>query len=99
MLIALLALLTVSSPILWLLRPHRWRHAGWLAAIPPALVTAWLITQLAPVGQGVFVTEQVTWSDAFGLNLQLRLDGLALLFGLIIAGIGVCIAIYAGYYF
>ena len=99
MLIALLALLTVSSPLLWLLRPHRWRHAGWLAAIPPALVTAWLITQLAPVGQGVFVTEQVTWSDAFGLNLQLRLDGLALLFGLIIAGIGACIAIYAGYYF
>jgi multicomponent Na+:H+ antiporter subunit A len=99
MLIALLALLALTGPLLWLLRPHRWRHAGWLAAIPPALVTAWLLTQLGPVGNGAILTEQYVWSEVFGLALDLRLDGLGLFFGLIIAGIGAAIAIYTGYYF
>lgn len=99
MLIASLAFLALTGPVLWLLRPHRWRHAGWLAAVAPALVTGWLLTQLAPIGHGAILAEQYIWSDAFGLTLDLRLDGLALFFGLIIAGIGTAIAIYAGYYF
>ncbi|MCW5877784.1 MAG: DUF4040 domain-containing protein [Anaerolineales bacterium] len=99
MLITLLALLAVSAPTLWLLKPQRWRHAGWLAALPPLVVTAWLLTQLGPVGQGAVIREQYVWSEAFGLALDLRLDGLSLFFGLIVAGIGAAIAVYAGYYF
>jgi multicomponent Na+:H+ antiporter subunit A len=99
MLIALLALLALTGPLLWLLRPHRWRHAGWLAALSPALVTVWLLTQIYPVGHGTILFEQYVWSEAFGLTLDLRLDGLGLFFGLIIAGVGTAIAIYTGYYF
>ncbi|MBX3047910.1 MAG: DUF4040 domain-containing protein [Anaerolineales bacterium] len=99
MLITLLALLAVSAPTLWLLKPQRWRHAGWLAALPPLVVTAWLLTQLGPVGQGAVIREHYVWSEAFGLALDLRLDGLSLFFGLIVAGIGAAIAVYAGYYF
>ena len=93
MLIASLVLLALTSPILWLLRPQRWRHSGWLAALPPAAVTVWLLTQLDPVSHGQFATAHYAWSDAFGLMLDLRLDGLALLFGLIIAGIGVAVTV------
>lgn len=99
MLMASLVLLALTSPILWLLRPHRWRHSGWLAALPPAAVTIWLFTQLGPISQGQVLADSYVWSEAFGLVLQLRLDGLALLFGLIIAGIGTAIAVYTGYYF
>jgi multicomponent Na+:H+ antiporter subunit A len=99
MLMTLLALLALTGPLLWLLRPHRWRHSGWLAALPPALVTGWLLTQLQPIAQGASVQESYAWSEAFGLTLALRLDGLALFFGLIITGIGAAIAIYTGYYF
>ncbi|MBX3045578.1 MAG: DUF4040 domain-containing protein [Anaerolineales bacterium] len=99
MLTNLLALLAVSGPILWLLRPHRWRHAGWLAAVAPAAVTAWLLGQLGPVSQGITLNEHYSWSQALGLALDLRLDGLGLFFGLIIAGMGTAIAVYAGYYF
>jgi multicomponent Na+:H+ antiporter subunit A len=99
MLVNLLLLLAVASPVFWLAQPHRWRHNGWLAAIPPALVTAWLVGQTAAVAQGEVITAHYAWVESLGLSLDLRLDGLALLFGLIISGIGVAIAIYAGYYF
>ncbi|MCW5876174.1 MAG: DUF4040 domain-containing protein [Anaerolineales bacterium] len=99
MLTTLLALLALTGPALWLLKPHRWRHAGWLAALSPAVVTGWLLAQLPRVGGGVVLREQFAWSEAFGLALDLNLDGLALLFGLVIAGIGTAIAVYAGYYF
>ncbi len=93
-----LLFLAISSPLLWLLRPHRFRHVGWVAAIPPALVTAMLLTQLQPVSQGIFLHERYPWSAALGLEIILRLDGLALFFGLIIAGIGAAVALYTGYY-
>ncbi len=99
MLIQLLALLALTAPALWLLRPHRWRHAGWLAALAPAVVTGWLLSQLGAVSQGSALSEHYAWSQALGLALDLRLDGLSLFFGLIIAGMGTAIAVYAGYYF
>jgi NADH:ubiquinone oxidoreductase subunit 5 (subunit L)/multisubunit Na+/H+ antiporter MnhA subunit len=97
MLLALLALLALTSPVLWLLQPHRVRHSGWVAALPPAFVFGWLLNQLG--SEQTPLVENYLWSPEFGLSLGLRLDGLALLFGLIITGIGVAVAIYAGYYF
>ena len=80
-------------------RPHRWRHVGWIAALTPAAVTVWLLAQMPAVADGVFPSEQYAWVPSLGLELAFRLDGLALLFGLIVAGIGAGIALYTGYYF
>lgn len=99
MLLILLALLALTSPILWLLRPHRFRHAGWLATLPPLAVMLWLIGQSGLIAQGGVISESYAWSTTLGLALSLRVDGLALLFGLIITGVGACIALYTGYYF
>lgn len=93
-----LLLLALTGPVLWLIRPHRFAFAGWLAALPPALVTAWQLMQLSSVANGQYLTEQIAWSPALGLELSFRLDGLALLFGLIITGIGTAIALYTAYY-
>lgn len=94
-----LILLALTGPILWLIRPHRFVFAGWLAAIPPAIVTVWQAMQLTTVAEGHFITEQIAWSPALGLALSFRLDGLSLFFGLIITGIGAAIALYTAYYF
>jgi len=94
-----LALLALAGPILWLLRPHRIPFVGWLAAIPPAIVTGWLLLQLPAIGNGQVLAEEIPWSPALGLALSFRLDGLALFFGLIITSIGSCIALYTAYYF
>ena len=93
-----LLLLALTGPVLWLIRPHRFAFAGWIAALPPALVTAWQLMQLSSVANGQYLTEQIAWSPALGLELSFRLDGLALFFGLIITGIGTAIALYTAYY-
>ena len=41
---------------------------------------------------------QADWVPAIGLNANFRLDGLALMFALLISGIGVLIVLYAAYY-
>jgi multicomponent Na+:H+ antiporter subunit A len=98
LLICLLAL-ALASPLFWIVRPHRFRHIGWLAALVPAGVTAWLLIQLPTIAAGNTITTTVPWSPQLGLELALRVDGLGAFFGLIITGIGAAIALYTGYYF
>jgi len=94
-----LGLLVLSGLLLYLLKPHRWRHAGWVAALPPALVTAWQLAQMSAVASGQAVAESYAWAPSVGLEILLRLDGLALLFGLVVTGMGAAVALYTGYYF
>ncbi|MCB0063847.1 MAG: DUF4040 domain-containing protein [Caldilineaceae bacterium] len=93
-----LALLAATGLILWLIRPHRFAFAGWLAAIPPAIVTGWQLMHLNAIGSGQIFSDEIAWSPALGLALSFRLDGLSLFFGLIITGIGTAIALYTAYY-
>ncbi len=93
-----LLLLALSGLLLWLIRPQRFAWVGWLAALPPAIVTGWQLMQLGAVADGHYLTDQIAWSPALGLELSFRLDGLSLFFGLIITGIGTAIAIYTAYY-
>lgn len=92
-------LIGVAGPLLWAARPHRFRHSGWIAALVPALVTAWLLTQIPGVVAGNFRAESYAWVPELSLALSFRLDGLTLFFGLIVTGIGTAIALYTGYYF
>jgi multicomponent Na+:H+ antiporter subunit A len=97
-LISSLALLAAAGVVFRLAKPHRFRHAGWLAAIAPAIVTVWQLLQVDNVASGVFPLESYDWAPQLGLILSLRLDGLALFFGIIITGIGTMIAVYTAYY-
>lgn len=72
---------------------------GWLLA--PAPLTAFVLLLLAApnVLTGQKLHWSLTWMPSLGAEFALALDGLSLLFGLIITGIGTLITIYAGYYF
>jgi multicomponent Na+:H+ antiporter subunit A len=94
-----LALLFASGLLLFFVKPHRWRHAGWVAAIPPALITGWQLAQMVSVSTGTIQSETYAWVPSIGLEIALRLDGLALLFGLVVTGMGAFVALYTGYYF
>ena len=96
--VSLLAL-ALASPILWAIRPVRFRHIGWLAAIAPAAIAIWLGIQLPRIAAGEILSAHLPWSPQLGLELVLRVDGLAAFFGLIITVIGAAIALYTGYYF
>lgn len=72
---------------------------------------AWLVASLVPIGLlGYFlqflpaisangsITKVYEWVPALGLNLSFHLDGLSLLFALLITGIGSLVFIYTAYY-
>jgi multicomponent K+:H+ antiporter subunit A len=69
------------------------------AAIPAALGLAVLAPYVPDVLlNGETLVQQWAWLCALGLNLSLRLDGLSLVFILIVSGIGLLVIVYAHYY-
>jgi multicomponent Na+:H+ antiporter subunit A len=77
-------------------------RAGCSAAVAvtaPAAVLVWLLANLPAVNRGEAVTAHLAWMPAFGIDLDLRLDGLAAVMVLLAAGIGVAVVIYGAAYF
>lgn len=77
-----------------------WRRncTVWAAGLVIA-VTLMLLLRLAPAAfAGEVLTVGWPWFPALGLSLAFRLDGLGLMFGLLILGIGLLIVPYARYY-
>ncbi|PKN62054.1 MAG: hypothetical protein CVU57_26130 [Deltaproteobacteria bacterium HGW-Deltaproteobacteria-15] len=72
--------------------------AGWVLAIFPLLLFLQLITFLGQVGRGETVLFSVSWLPSLGVSLSFYLDGLSLLFGLLITGVGVLVFIYTSSY-
>lgn len=98
MLWAILAVLVaaVLAPLLRLFPP---RSVGPVAALLPLGLAAWFATWLGPVASGAVETQSYAWAPSLGISLAFRLDGLALLFALLVTGIGALVALYAGAYF
>ncbi len=48
---------------------------------------------------GAVAPDPIPWVPELGLSLSFYLDGLSLLFGLVVTGIGAVIFLYTGYYF
>lgn len=77
--------------------PGRWWRGAALALVP-AGVFVYLLTLLERARDGDPLTWSVEWVPALGIALAFRADGLALLFGLLIAGIGALVLVYAEAY-
>ncbi len=75
-----------------------WVNVGVLGIIFFALLGYFPFIQEAGLSQGA-VTRLIEWVPELSLSLSWYLDGLSLLFGLIITGIGAGIFLYTGYYF
>jgi multicomponent Na+:H+ antiporter subunit A len=78
------------------------RAAGWILALLPLTLFGYFLTFIPVVigGQtgGQTVQETVPWVPSLGINLSFTVDGLSLLFALLITGIGALVVIYAGGY-
>lgn len=66
--------------------------------LAPAIALTYILTLLPGVLAGEVVIEYLEWIPSIGLTLSMRLDGLALMFALLILGIGLLIILYARYY-
>lgn len=67
-------------------------------ALVPATLFCYFAAKLPAIAAGEVILQHHDWVPSLGLNLDFRLDGLSLLFSLLITGIGALIFIYASSY-
>lgn len=92
-------LLTLAGTLVPLFTASRGRVICTIATIiAPLAALSIVFSHLPTLLSGEIVTQHWTWMPLLGLDLALRLDGLTLLFALLILGIGSLIITYAGYY-
>jgi len=70
------------------------RAGGWVLAIAPLTVAGVLASYVPRVMSGEVIRESVAWAPELGLTISIALDGLGLLFALLISGVGALILVY-----
>src|SRR6478752_5077628 len=70
-----------------------------LLAVLPGATTAWAAVQIPAVLNGGSRTTQMQWVPSISLAIDLRLDALAMVMTLVIAGIGTLVLLYSARYF
>ncbi|MCB1462212.1 MAG: putative monovalent cation/H+ antiporter subunit A, partial [Nitratireductor sp.] len=83
------------SPFLVRLFSH---NAAWLLALFPAAIFLHLAGKAQAVANGQVFTGGIDWIPALGVRLSFYIDGLSLVFGLLISGIGLFIVLFSGGY-
>jgi multicomponent Na+:H+ antiporter subunit A len=69
-----------------------------ILSVFPLLLFCYLLGYLPAVSKGQVVQEFYKWVPSLNINFELRLDGLSLVFALLITGIGSLIFVYASAY-
>ncbi len=72
--------------------------AGWVLAVLPAALLVYFTGFVGPVANGEVLRESLAWLPSLGVTLSFTVDGLSLVFALLITGIGTFIIVYAGGY-
>jgi len=92
----------LSGFILALVAPwvHRLapRRSGWILASLPFALTVYFVSYMGSLAAGQTFRAVFPWIPFLGINLTFLLDGLSLLFCLLITGIGTLVVIYSGGY-
>lgn len=93
-----LAALFAAVPLLPVVARFGRRVVAWFAALVMATGLATLSPLMPEVLAGRTFVFRQPWLTEWGIDLSLRLDGLGLLFTILILGIGMLIVLYAAYY-
>ncbi len=94
-----LLLLPFLASVLVAFIPTRARSvlAG-VAGLVSVAAAAWLVSVSSRVSDGGVIRETIAWAPSLGLDLIVRIDGLAWTFALLVTGIGALVCLYARYY-
>ena len=85
--------------ILLFLRRFKKIHLGWLVLIVPTILFIQLSTYIPKIASGQTFRNEMSWIPTFDINFLTNMDGLSLIFGLLITGIGTLVILYSIYYF
>ena len=85
----------ILSPFIHKIVP---KFSGVILSLVPITIFAYLCTFIKPVAAGEAILLEYTWFPSLNINLNFLIDGLSLIFALIISGIGAIIVYYASGY-
>ncbi|MGI5891441.1 MAG: Na+/H+ antiporter subunit A [Bacillota bacterium] len=96
--------LTIITPFLYtvfiplIFKYIRRIHTGWFVLPIPIISFIYLMRYIPIVADGIPSVYSVPWISALGINFTVYIDGLALILGLLICGIGALVVLYSIYY-
>lgn len=73
-------------------------HTGWFVLIVPLILFIYFLSFVPLIANGNTIIESVPWVPSLDIHFRLYVDGLSLLFALLITGIGTLIIFYSIYY-
>ncbi|MBP2241006.1 multicomponent Na+:H+ antiporter subunit A [Cytobacillus eiseniae] len=73
-------------------------HTGWFVFFAPLAVFLYLLKYIPMISKGESVHSKLAWMPSLGINFTTNIDGLALIFGLLITGVGALVVLYSIYY-
>ncbi|NJH98166.1 Na+/H+ antiporter subunit A [Staphylococcus agnetis] len=80
-------------PVLY--RFYKRVHLGWFVLPIPVVLFAYFLTYLQPTMSGHYEKASMKWMPQIGMNFDIYVDGLGLLFSLLITGIGSLVVLYS----
>lgn len=95
---AILLPLVVSLFIPLLYKKIRSVHTGWFVLLVPLILVAYFSQFLSQTMAGKTVVATMKWIPSLDINFTAYVDGLGLLFALLITGIGSLVVLYSIYY-
>ncbi|CAM3462899.1 Na+/H+ antiporter subunit A [Cytobacillus oceanisediminis] len=100
---SLLHLAIISPFLLAILVPFAYKlfrqiHTGWFILPLPILLFSYFISYLSITSNQQSVTKSFSWIPSLGIDFTAKVDGLGLLFSLLITGIGALVVLYSIYY-
>lgn len=98
MLLASLALVGLTTFLVPLMVRYLGRYTGYPLAVVFLASAALLLVDAPEVMRGATITQSWQWVAAFDVQFTLRLNGLALLFAMLVLGVGALVLSYAPQY-
>ena len=84
--------------ILIFLRNFTRFHIGWFVFFITSLIFVLLARHIPAISNGQTFSDQLNWIPSYQINFLTYLDGLSMIFGLLITGIGILVVLYSIYY-
>ncbi|CAM4250604.1 Na+/H+ antiporter subunit A [Lacicoccus alkaliphilus] len=78
-----------------LYRYYKKIHLGWFVLPIPTVITIYLFTLMPAVSNNQVVHETLDFMPRVGMNFDVYIDGLSLLFAILISGIGALVVLYS----
>ncbi|MEK5068260.1 Na+/H+ antiporter subunit A [Sporosarcina sp. FSL K6-1508] len=74
------------------------RNIGWFVMVIPLVLFIYFVSFIPAVSGGATYIHTIKWIDSAGINFTTYLDGLSMIFGLLITGVGSLVILYSIYY-